>query len=557
MADPVIAIGLDAAELDLVERWMEQGHLPTLSRLRDSGAYGRTYNDDPSFCLTDVWTNFLTGVGPRKLGYYGQFRYNKERHRTEEVGAYDYREYPPFYALGDDFRVLVFDMPQTVFSDGVNGAQILGWGGHAPFTPSASRPAHYWDELIEKFGRHPALHKDHARIWRKPEMWLLEKRLLTGIGRRVAFAKHLLQRERWDLFFAMFSEAHTAGHFLWHVSQPDHPLHETFKKKGGNDPMLAVFKAIDAGLGEILHVAPTNARIIVFSAHGMRANHTDLPGLFFLAELMYRHSFPGKCGFTDSLPGDNRAPSPVMRHPKAVSWSRAVWAQRTDPNPLRRIARKVLPIELSHLVDNVLGQPEGPDYLYNHRPAFFVADWYSHLWPRMRAFSLISEGGDGYIRINLQGREANGIVKPEDYARLCAELTGHILALKNGRTGEPIVDKVLKTREKAEADEDPSLPEADLIVIFKECEPFDVIESPAFGRIGPVPFRRSGAHTRNGFMFLKSGTIKPGSTFPTCRPLDITPTILDLLGAPVPAYYEGRSVLASPQAWPARLATGI
>lgn len=548
MAEPVIAIGLDAAEPALVEKWMDQGHLPALSRLRDSGAYGRTYNDDPSFCVTDVWTSFLSGVRARTLGYYGQFQYDKERYRIEEAGAYDYREYPPFYALGDDFRVLVFDMPQTAFSDDVNGVQILGWGGHAPFTPSASRPARYWDELTGKFGRHPALGKDHARIWRKPEMWLLEKRLLTGIERRVAMAKHLLQRERWDLFFAMFSETHTAGHFLWHVGQPDHPLHETFKRKDGSDPMLAVFKAIDEGLDEILRVAPANARVVVFSVHGMRANHNDLPGLFFLAELMYRHSFPGKCGITASLPGDNRPPAPVMRHPKAVSWSRAVWALRSDPNPLRRIAREALPVELSHMVDKVMGLSEGPDYLYNHRPAFFVADWYNHLWPRMQAFSLISEGGDGYIRINLKGREANGIVDPKDYDALCAELTGHILQLTNARTGERVVEKVLKTRDNPGRDEDPSLPEADLIVIFKECDPFDVVESPAFGRIGPVPFRRSGAHTRNGFMFLKGDAIAPGSAFPTGHPLDVTPTILDMLGAPVPAYYEGRSVLAEPAA---------
>jgi hypothetical protein len=45
--------------------------------------------------------------------------------------------------------------------------------------------------------------------------------------------------------------------------------------------------------------------------------------------------------------------------------------------------------------------------------------------------------------------------------------------------------------------------DADLIVIWA-ATPIDVVDSPAAGRIGPVPFKRSGGHVHRGF-FLAAG----------------------------------------------------
>jgi predicted AlkP superfamily phosphohydrolase/phosphomutase len=62
---PVLAIGLDAAEPSLVERWMGEGHLPALARLRALGAYGRLQNFQ-TFVAETPWTTFLTGCRPEQ-----------------------------------------------------------------------------------------------------------------------------------------------------------------------------------------------------------------------------------------------------------------------------------------------------------------------------------------------------------------------------------------------------------------------------------------------------------------------------------------------------------
>ena len=61
MRSPVVAIGLDAADPVLIERWLEEGHLPHLARLRDRGVYARLENFE--YCRAEAaGTAFLTGL---------------------------------------------------------------------------------------------------------------------------------------------------------------------------------------------------------------------------------------------------------------------------------------------------------------------------------------------------------------------------------------------------------------------------------------------------------------------------------------------------------------
>ena len=140
----MVAIGLDAAEPSLVERWMADGSLPALARLRASGAYGRLRTFE-TFVAETPWTTFLTGCRPEKTGFWAQLRFREDSYAIEPVDVYDFVRYPPFYALGDRYQVAVFDLPQTTLSDQVNGLQVLAWGAHSPMTPSLDFHARFAD----------------------------------------------------------------------------------------------------------------------------------------------------------------------------------------------------------------------------------------------------------------------------------------------------------------------------------------------------------------------------------------------------------------------------
>lgn len=544
MSKPVIAIGLDAADPTIMEQWMAEGHLPNITAVRDRGAYGRLENLE-YYRAETPWTTFLTGVSPTKTGYWSPIKFHPDRYEAELVEAYDHKEYRPFYGLDPRFRVAVFDMPHVNVVDGINGIQVTAWGAHSPQGPSESSPPELFDELVAKHGPHPGLHNDHASCYDRDEIRRLQGILETGIERRAKICADLLQREPWDLFMTIFGEAHAAGHFMWHLSQPDHPLYEEYRHEG--DRMLAVFQAIDRAIGEILAAAPTDAQVIIFSAHGMGTNVMDVPSGTFLPEFLYRWSFPGKYGLCYSDPDGPLAP-PLTKC-KKNSWTWEVWSRKHDNSPVRRFLRRNLPYRAYKPIEPILnGGPAVVDLISPQRlneqgnpMAFQPSEWYRPSWKNMKAFALPSFS-EGYVRVNVKGREAHGIVDPADYDAVCTELIEKLHKLVDARTGKPMVDQVLRMRQDP-LDPDPKLPDADLAVIWTEDYAVDTVQSPDIGRIGPVPHFRSGSHRSHGFFIGALAGLAPGSELSTRSSLDLTPTFLQLMGATIPDYFEGRSIL--------------
>lgn len=546
MKRPVIAIGLDAADPVMLENWMSQGHLKNLRRLREQGAF--THLDTFDYYRAETpWTTFLTGCSPEKTGYWAPVKLQEGTYNVEEVNAYAFSEFPPFYALGEKYRVAVFDMPQSALSDEVNGVQVLAWGAHSPLTPSHSQPAGLLDELISKHGEHPTLNKDNANTMDVDALSRLKKNMEIGISRRAAICQDLLQRDNWDLFLTIFGETHSAGHYLWHLSETtDHPLYESVGSQYKGDALLEIFEAIDKAIGEILTKAPKDANVVVFAAHGMGSNVMDLPSMVFLPELMYRFSFPGKFGLARGKAGTNPG-APITGERAKKCWLRAVWNLKHD-NPVKMFLRANLPLKVFNRLESLFGLRQKPDLvspfdlLSQSEPQYFQpALWYTPFWSQMKAFALPSYS-EGYVRINLQGREPNGIVAPSEYNAVCDELSELLYDLKDGRTGKPMVQKIMRTRQSP-TDSDPKLPDADLVIIWQDDYTTDVVDSSDLGRIGPVPFHRTGSHRARGFLLAQGPDFPADSELPVGHALDLAPTILDLMGATIPEHCEGKSMV--------------
>ena len=535
----MIAIGLDAAAPLLLERWMDEGRLPSLARLRAEGTYSRLTNFD--YCRAEAaCTSFLTGVPAWRTGRWGAFKFHASDYTVDDLQAYEFDEYPPFYAAAGDKRIAVFDRPQTRIARGVNGIQVLGWGAHSARTPRVSAPDSLLAELMARYGEHPTYDRDHCALWDYRAMLAMKHGLETGIARRASICRELLQREPWDLFITFFGETHSAGHFYWHLSHDDHPLHQVSRHHG--DWLLDVFEAVDRAIGEIVAAAPNGARVLLFSDHGMEANSTDLPSLVFLPELLYRWSVPGRLGLESGSAG-TPPPPPMMPRP-GRSWTDEVWSRKHDTNPLTRTLRRRLPVEFFHYtIERRLGMEGVPlcpeDCPLGYQPPM----WYHPRWPRMNAFALPSFS-EGYVRVNVRGRERNGIVEPADYGRVCDEVEALIRGMRNARTGMPLVRKIMRSRESAE-EGDPRLPDPDLLILWA-AEPADVVDTPR-GRIGPMPFQRTGSHVERGFLLASGPGLKNRTLASDAHALDLAPTILALMGASVPTYMEGRALFAPEQ----------
>mgnify|MGYP001791123523 FL=1 len=196
----VVAIGLDAADPDLLAQWMAQGSLENLRTFKANSAYARVTNVD-AYRAETPWTTFLTGCWPKTVGHWGPIVYQPDTYDAKEPGAYNFEQYPPFYALACDRRVAVFDMPQVRLSPKVNGIQVLGWGSHSQQGPSCSVPPKLIEQLRQKYGSHPAYDEasqgssDHANCYDTQALNELKHKLLTGVNQRSHIFQHLLQQE--------------------------------------------------------------------------------------------------------------------------------------------------------------------------------------------------------------------------------------------------------------------------------------------------------------------------------------------------------------------------
>ncbi|MEQ9359212.1 alkaline phosphatase family protein [Coleofasciculus chthonoplastes] len=541
--NPVIAIGLDAAEPSLLEKWMAQGYLENISRLRQQGIYGRLENFRDSNVET-AWTTFATGNPPQKTGFWAHMGLREGTYEFETRAAYNFKEYPAFYALGEEYRVAAFDVPQVRLTDQINGVQVAAWGAHSPQVETGSLPESLYQELVDKHGASPALHNDYAVCLDLKQAFQVEERLKTGIERRSAICQDLLERENWDLFLTVFNDPHSGGHLFWHLSQADHPLYESLRSRVSHDPLLAVYQEMDRAIGEILTKAPDDAYIVLFSAHGTGAATIDLPSFIFLAEFLYRFNFPGKWALgygevSDPVP-------PLITKMKWNWWERHVWGTKYDANPLRRFLRRETPSRLFKLIEPFLDKTEAGDLASPFQLVrqgervvpWNPAQWYKPLWSSMKAFALPSFA-EGYIRINLQGREPQGIVPPSEYHALCDELCEKLYALKDARKGIPMVKRIVRTRNDPN-ERDPKLPDADLIVVWQEEYPTDVMDSPEYGRFGPLPPYRGGSHRPEGFIMALGLGIEAGSSLSEGHVMDLGPTILELMGAQIPKRLQGK-----------------
>ena len=89
----------------------------------------------------------------------------------------------------------------------------------------------------------------------------------------------------------------------------------------------------------------------------------------------------------------------------------------------------------------------------------------------------------------------------------------------------------------------PGGPDADLQVVWALAT--DTLVHPVAGRIGPVPYRRTGGHSPRGFAFVAGPGIEAGD-LGTRSVLDVTATVAEFLGRAPATAVEGTPLVHDP-----------
>jgi hypothetical protein len=261
--------------------------------------------------------------------------------------------------------------------------------------------------------------------------------------------------------------------------------------------------------------------LVVYSVDSVVSDCLEIARSLFLPEFLYRWNFPGKAALAS---GDLDSPVPAPRLDYRLHWKEEVWKLRTEDGNRA--------LQSPH-------EQSANNETFNWQPT----NWYKSVWDQMKAFALPTNS-DGYIRINVQGREARGLVEPADFQRLCTEISQRLHELIDPRTGRAMVERVIQMRsDPFEVDSRQS--PADLIVLWQEDSATDVVESPLVGRIGPVPYFRTGGHQKRGsrienFLMIRARDCAPGTAIVEGRLEDLPATILSRMGIDLPGHFDGR-----------------
>jgi predicted AlkP superfamily phosphohydrolase/phosphomutase len=122
-------------------------------------------------------------------------------------------------------------------------------------------------------------------------------------------------------------------------------------------------------------------------------------------------------------------------------------------------------------------------------------------------------------------------------------LSQALYQLKDARTGTPMVKNIIRTRQALDTCSPDKLPDADLVIIWQDEHITDTVESPDVGRIGPVPYHRTGSHRSDGFVMVQGSAISHESIQSAGHALDLAPTILEMMGASIPQHMEGNPLV--------------
>lgn len=527
-----VVIGLDCPNNAMFEEWLERGLLPNIATLRRESSQG-VLSHHKKYSNQNSWIPFLTGRSLDTIDYWIS-TYKPKSYENSNHCLYNLHDHQPFYAVGDQASVIMFDLPVAI-SNNVKGIQVAGWASELNETFSASEPPSVLEHIHQKYGMDPKLegalefyNKDldrHGLSYRVPSSYDIKglksfrDKILASTAARGEICREFLQRDDWDLFVSVFSEIHVGGHTLWHLSQ-NHPL--SLMSEGFEaDPLLEIYQAVDHEIGLIAELVGKHNDLVVFSVDSLVNDCLENARSLFLPEFLYRWSFPGKAALAN---GDARTEPPEARLDYPLHWKDEVWKLRTETGDKE--------------LQSPQEQSENND-TFNWQPT----NWYKPVWDQMKAFALPSVA-DGNIRINVKGREAHGIVEPADYQRTCDEIVQRLGELVDARTGRAMVERVFTVRSDPFENNSRQSP-ADLIVLWQEDAPTDVVDSPLVGRIGPVPYFRPGGHQKQGskienFFMIRAPDCTPGTYFAEGSLEDLPATILSRMGIETPKHFDGR-----------------
>lgn len=504
----VVFIGICSGDKDLIAKWVASGDLPHTGQLLSGGLVGET-TGLPGVYVGAHWPSFITGCTPATNRVHSWEQLRPGSYESYRCKAGDHMQKPQFWEIlsAEGVRSCVLDIPHSRLSPEINGLQTVEWGAHdAAYGFHASSEA-LRREIVSRFGLHPVSGNSDAD---RPigELDRFADELVRGAHMKGELSEDFLQREDWDFFAQVFTEAHCGGHLLWHLHDAQHPRHHEAAEAGVGDRLKDVYVAIDEGIGRILKHIDDDTTVIFLANHGIGPKYgAD----FLLPEILIALGVAAPADIPVEVPGTIDHVDDFV----TKAWQKLPQSFRDSVQPLRDRVRGAIHKE----------KTPPPKIVAAEGKCFFVRNNTAHAG----------------IRVNLVGREPNGRVQPgAEYEAFLDELTSDLRGIINLDTGKTIVNEVYRCDDIYDGPERAHLP--DLFVDWSNDAPTEKVCSNKIGHVsGKYSYCRTGDHRPDGVFAASGPGISAGRLDRKVTCIEFAPTIAALLGVDLPDI-DGRPI---------------
>jgi len=432
--------------------------------------------------MTDcAWTSAFTGRDAGGHGIIGSWYRAPGSYECRYFSSRD-RRAPAVWDLASEARHLVWNVPMTFPPEPISGAMVAGYG--APPGAQMTEPKSLQAELARRWALDDLLDRaPHGSL----EEFLED--LLRGLRVQGEALPWAIRETGADAVYAVWPHIDRAQHFFWRFRDSAHPL---------SDAIDRVYEAMDRATGSVLEAFP-DADVLVVSDHGAGPLYGDVNlGAWLAARGHATYSEGARRSVVSSV----------------------AWAM---PPAVRRAGRRIAPgLARKAMAAKLAGQ---------------LAPFE---WSRTKAFV----GFHSDLWLNLEGREPDGIVPQTEAEEVLDEVATALLALEDPSTGQRVVAGVHKRDEIFTGPHAELAP--DLILdtwsagyrVAPGRGPSEaVVISPE--ALAGVRESWSSDHRPVGIFVGDGPRIEHGSSSELDL-YDVCPTVLALLGAPIPGGLRGR-----------------